>query len=89
MFLRILGAVLLGGLCFAMPWRAWGGGWSHSTPQWRILHQGLTFSEVQVFWGQELVDTLAVVKIDPGLNTFRVFHHNPHSLISWQKCNVT
>jgi uncharacterized protein YigE (DUF2233 family) len=84
-FLRILGTVLLWGLCFAMPWRAWGGEWSHTPPQWRILSQGLTFTEVQVFHGQELVDTLAVVKIDPALNTFRIFHGNPQSLTVWQE----
>ena len=85
MFPRILGAVLLWGLCVAVPWRAWGGDWSHSDPQWRTLNQGLTFSEVQVYLGQDLVESLAVVKIDPAFNTFRVFHHKPQGLVSWQK----
>ncbi len=85
MFLRILGAVLVGGLCLSMPWRAAAQEWSHSPPQWRILSQGLSFTEVQVFLDQEPVDTLAVVKIDPGANAFRVFHHKPQSLTSWQE----
>jgi uncharacterized protein YigE (DUF2233 family) len=84
-FLRILSAVLLWGLCFAMPGGAWGGEWSHTPPQWRILSQGLTFTEVQVYRDQELVDTLAVVKIDPAFNTFRIFHDKPQSLTTWQE----
>ncbi len=85
MFLRILGAVLLGGLCLFMPWRAGAQEWSHSPPQWRTLSQGLTFTEVQVFADQQLVDTLAVVRIDPAFNAFRVFHHKPQSLTNWQE----
>jgi len=84
-FLRILGAVLLWGLCLSMPWQAQAQEWSHSPPQWRTLSQGLAFTEVQVYLDRELVDTLAVVKIDPAFNDFRVFHHKPQSLISWQE----
>lgn len=85
MFLRILGAVLLWGLCLSMPWVVAAQEWSHSAPQWRTISQGLTFTEVQVYYDQELVDTLAVVKIDPAFNAFRVFHHKPQSLTSWQQ----
>ncbi|MGQ9687897.1 MAG: phosphodiester glycosidase family protein [Desulfobaccales bacterium] len=85
MFLRILGAVLLGGLCFFLPWRVAAQEWSHSPPQWRILGQGLTLTEVQVYLNREPVETLAVLKIDPAFNAFRVFHHNSQSLISWQE----
>jgi len=84
-FLRILGAVLLWGLCLFMPWRAQAQEWSQSPPQWRILSQGLAFTEVKVYLDQELVDTLAVVKIDPAFNNFRVFHHKAQSLTSWQE----
>jgi uncharacterized protein YigE (DUF2233 family) len=84
-FLRILGAVLLSGLCLSMPWRAEAQQWSHSPPEWRTLSQGLAFTEVQVFYNQEPVDTLAVVKIDPAVNSFRVFHHKPQSIVSWQE----
>lgn len=85
MFLRILGAILVGGLCLSIPCRAGAQEWSHSPPQWRTLSQGLNFTEVQVFWDQKPVDTLAVVKIDPAASAFRVFHHKPQSLISWQE----
>ena len=84
MFLRILGAVLCLGLCLSMPWRA-EAQWSHSPPQWRTLSRGLAFTEVQVFYDQEPVDTLAVIKIDPAFNDFRIFHHKPQSLINWQE----
>jgi uncharacterized protein YigE (DUF2233 family) len=68
-----------------MPWVVAAQEWSHSAPQWRTISQGLTFTEVQVYYDQELVDTLAVVKIDPAFNAFRVFHHKPQSLTSWQQ----
>jgi len=86
MVLRILGAVLLWGLCFAVPgWAGEAAKWSHSPPQWRLLSQGLTFTEVQVYYDQDLVETLAVVKIDPALNNFRVFHGKRQSLTGWQE----
>ena len=85
MILRKLGAVLLVGLFLSMPWRAQAQEWSHSPPQWRTLGQGLAFTEVQVYLDQEFVDTLAIVKIDPATNVFRVFHHKPDSLVCWQE----
>lgn len=86
MFLRILGAALVLLLCLVIPWRAETQEWSHSPPQWRTLSRGLTFTEVQVFSDQELVDTLAVVKIDPAFNAFRVFHRTPaQNITSWQE----
>lgn len=85
MFLRILGAVLLWGLCFAMPGWADGAHWSHSSPQWRTLSRGLTFTEVEVYYDQKPVESLAVVKIDPALNTFQVFHGQRQTLTDWQE----
>ncbi|MFZ2088332.1 MAG: phosphodiester glycosidase family protein [Desulfobaccales bacterium] len=85
MFLRILGAVLVLGLCFSMPWRAQAQEWSHSPPQWRVLSKGLAFTKVQVYSDQEVVETLAVIKIDPACNAFRVFHQKPQSLTAWQE----
>jgi uncharacterized protein YigE (DUF2233 family) len=84
-FLRNLGAVLLVGLCLSMPWRAQAQEWTHSPPQWRTLGQGLAFTEVQVYLDQEFVDTLAIVKIDPAANVFRVFHHKSKGLLTWQE----
>ncbi len=85
MFLRILGAVLIAGLCLSMPWRAQAQEWSHSPPQWRELGKGLAFTKVQVYSGQEVVETLAVVKIDPAVNAFRVFHQKPQTITAWQE----
>jgi uncharacterized protein YigE (DUF2233 family) len=31
------------------------------------------------------VETLAVVKVDPSVNTFRVFHHQRQSITAWQE----
>jgi len=84
-FLRILGTAIFLLLCLGIPWRAETQEWSHSPPQWRTLSPGLTFTEVQVFYNQEVVDTLAVVKIDPAFNAFRVFHHKPQSITTWQE----
>jgi uncharacterized protein YigE (DUF2233 family) len=59
--------------------------WSHSPLQWQVLGRGLNFAEVQVLRDDEVVERLAVVKIDPVLNAFRVFHHAPQSLTVWQQ----
>jgi uncharacterized protein YigE (DUF2233 family) len=61
------------------------GEWSHSPPQWRTLGRGLNFAEIQVFRKDEPVDTLAVVKVDPASNAFRVKHHQPQSIAAWQQ----
>ncbi len=59
--------------------------WAHSPPQWRTLGRGLSFAEIKVFRDEKPVDTLALVKIDPGNNSFRVQHHAPQSITAWQK----
>lgn len=61
------------------------GEWSHSPPQWRNLGKGLNFAEIQVFRKKEPVDTLAVVKVDPANNAFRVQHHKSQSIAAWQQ----
>ena len=40
---------------------------------------------IQVFRNKEPVDTLAVVKVDPANNAFRVLHHKPQSITDWQE----
>lgn len=82
---RILGTVALLLLCLSIPGRPWSQEWSHSPPEWRTLSPGLLFAEVQVFHNQESVDNLAVVKIDPALNAFRVFYRKPQTLKAWQE----
>jgi uncharacterized protein YigE (DUF2233 family) len=60
-------------------------GLTHTPPQWQVIGRGLTFTQVKVLrHGQEVTD-LAVVKIDPAYNTFRVFHGKPRSISTWQE----
>lgn len=82
---RTFGTVAVLLLCLTICPGAASQEWSHNPPQWRTLGPGLLFSEVQVYRHQERVDTLAVVKIDPALNAFRVFHHKPQTLTAWQE----
>jgi uncharacterized protein YigE (DUF2233 family) len=49
------------------------------------LGRGLSFAEIQVQHREAVVETLAVVRVDPAYNAFRVFHHAPQSITSWQK----
>ncbi len=64
---------------------------THTAPQWQILGRGISFARVEVIQeGEEseepeVVTTLAVVKIDPASNAFRVFHHAPQGLAAWQQ----
>lgn len=61
---------------------------THTSPQWRTLGRGLSFTRVEVIRegeDREVVATLAVVKIDPASNAFRVFHHAPQSITAWQQ----
>jgi len=61
------------------------GEWSHTAPQWRILGRGLTFAEIQVSRQNKVVDTLAVVKVDPVSNAFKIRHHQPQDITAWQQ----
>jgi len=61
---------------------------THTSPQWQTLGRGLSFTRVEgIREGEdrEVVATLAVVKIDPASNAFRVFHHAPQSITAWQQ----
>ena len=58
---------------------------THSSPEWRNLGRGLNFALVDVLRDEEAVGDLAVVKIDPGANAFRVSHHTPQQITDWQK----
>jgi uncharacterized protein YigE (DUF2233 family) len=82
---RIFGLLLWVGLCLAMPLSAGGKEWTHTPPQWHNLSRGLIFTEVKVSRHGNEVETLAVVKVDPAFNSFRVFHHEPRSITAWQE----
>jgi hypothetical protein len=46
---------------------------SHSKPQWKMISKGVEFSKIEVRRNKELVDVLAVLRIDPRSNRIRVF----------------
>jgi uncharacterized protein YigE (DUF2233 family) len=58
---------------------------THTPPQWQAIGRGLNFTQVDVLRGDEVVSALAVVKIDPASNAFRVFHQAPQSITAWQQ----
>jgi len=73
-------------------WAGWGAPlpagaeeWGHTPLKWQAVGRGLGFTQVEVLRDEEVVGSLAVVKIDPGANAFRVFHHSPQNIASWQR----
>ncbi|MBW1990587.1 MAG: phosphodiester glycosidase family protein [Deltaproteobacteria bacterium] len=85
MVARIIVLLLWWGCCLATPLSAGTQEWTHTPPQWHTLGRGLIFTEVKVFRHGEEVETLAVVKVDPAFNAFRVFHSKkPRSITAWQ-----
>lgn len=75
-------------VCLLAPLTAGAAGLSHTTPQWQSLGRGLSFTRVEVLRqgeADEVLASLAVVKIDPASNVFRVFHHTPQSITGWQQ----
>jgi uncharacterized protein YigE (DUF2233 family) len=59
-------------------------GLTHTRPAWQTIGRGLTFTLVHVLQDGEVVTDLAVVKIDPASNAFRVFHGQPRAITVWQ-----
>lgn len=85
MIARIFGLLLWCGVCLASPLSAGPKEWTHTPPQWQKVGQGLIFTEVKVSRHGGEVETLAVVKVDPAVNTFRVFHHKRQGITAWQE----
>ena len=80
--------ILICWVCLLAPLSAGAAGLSHTAPQWQTLGRGLSFAQVDVLReGEvtEVVASLAVVKIDPATNAFRVFHQAPQSITQWQQ----
>jgi uncharacterized protein YigE (DUF2233 family) len=80
--------ILICWVCLLAPLSAAAAGLSHTAPQWETLGRGLSFAQVEVLREgevNEVVCALAVVKIDPATNAFRVFHHAPQSITAWQQ----
>jgi uncharacterized protein YigE (DUF2233 family) len=70
--------------CWVSPWAAAASDLRHTPPAWRSLGPGISFTEVGVVQEGETLTNLAVVKIDPANNAFRVFHRDPRSIREWQ-----
>jgi len=81
----VLGLVLMGWVCLAGPGGAVAGELEHSPAQWRTLGKGLSFCQVEMLRDEEVAGSLAVVRIDPASNAFRVFHHAPQNIDVWQR----
>lgn len=52
---------------------------------WQTIGKGLEFTRLEVLAKKEVVESLAVVRIDPNLNSFRIYHGPPRRLQTWQE----
>ena len=82
---RVFASALICWLCLGSAPMAAAGNLIHTSPKWQAIGRGLNFTQVEVTRDAEVVTTLAVVKIDPGSNAFRVFHQAPQSITDWQQ----
>jgi uncharacterized protein YigE (DUF2233 family) len=82
---RVLVSALICWLCLGSAPGAAAEDLSHTPPSWQAIGRGLNFTRVDVLKDGEVVTTLAVVKIDPASNAFRVFHQAPQSITAWQQ----
>ncbi|MBM4274034.1 MAG: phosphodiester glycosidase family protein [Deltaproteobacteria bacterium] len=80
----ILAILCLGWICWGTPLAA-AADLSHSPPRWQNLGKGLSFALMDVLRDDDVAGALAVVKIDPGANAFRIFHHKPQKITAWQQ----
>jgi uncharacterized protein YigE (DUF2233 family) len=58
---------------------------THSPVTWQEIGRGLAFAQVDVLRDGDVVADLAVVKIDPASNAFRVFHGKIQPITVWQQ----
>ncbi len=85
---RICRAILFCWFVLLAPAMAGAAGLIHTMPKWQTLGRGLSFTQVDVLrQGEvnEVMTSLAVVKIDPATNLFRVFHRAPQAITVWQQ----
>lgn len=52
---------------------------------WQTIGKGLSFARLEVLEKKEIVESLEVVRIDPNLNSFRIFHGRPRRISEWQE----
>jgi len=82
---RIFALVVIGWLWLVAVLPAGAASLTHTPPQWQPIGRGLAFSQVEVLQDGEVVAGLAVVKIDPAANAFRVLHGAPQAITAWQE----
>ncbi len=82
---RVFALVVIGWLWLAAALPAGAAGLTHTPPQWQTIGRGLAFTRVEVLQDGEVVAGLAVVKIDPASNAFRVFHGPSQAIGAWQE----
>lgn len=52
---------------------------------WQTIGKGLSFARLEVLDRKEVVESLVLVRIDPNLNAFRIYHGTPRRLQAWQE----
>jgi uncharacterized protein YigE (DUF2233 family) len=82
---RVFAFVMIGWLWLGAALSAGAASFTHTPPHWQSIGRGLGFSQVEVLEDDEVVAGLAVVKIDPTFNAFRVFHGTPQDIYTWQE----
>jgi uncharacterized protein YigE (DUF2233 family) len=82
---RVFALVGVVWLCLGVALSAGAASLTHTPIKWREIGRGLTFTQVDVLRGELVVASLAVVKIDPAFNAFRVFHGAPRAITEWQE----
>jgi uncharacterized protein YigE (DUF2233 family) len=82
---RVFALVVIGWLWLGPVLSAGAASLTHTPPQWQAMGRGLAFTQVDVLKDGVVVEGLAVVKIDPASNAFRVFHGAPRAITAWQE----
>lgn len=52
---------------------------------WQTIGKGLSFTRIEVVEKKNVAESLAVVRIDPNLNSFRLFHGTPKRIGEWRE----
>ena len=82
---RVFALVVIGWLWLGAVLSAGAASLTHTPPQWQAMGRGLAFTQVDVLKDGVVVEGLAVVKIDPASNAFRVFHGAARAITAWQE----
>ncbi len=82
--------VLIVSLLLALSFPAAAEDLSYLDYTWQTIGKGLSFTRIEVFEKKTIAESLAVVRIDPNLNSFRLFHGTPRRIQEWrERTNAT